>query len=75
MITWILSTIIVLLLAWYIYKDDKYTRYINKLNIEIGVLGEKNKTLKYNYDNLLKVYKSSLNKMKNLQRQAKNKGK
>ena len=75
MITWILSTIIVLLLAWYIYKDDKYTRYINKLNIEIGVLGEKNKTLKYNYDNLLKVYKSSLNKMKNLQRQVKNKGK
>lgn len=70
-------TIIVVLLVIYLVSAAgiRYRKIIKSLTDENLKLQEDKKVLKFNYDNLLKIYKTTLNKIKNLQRQLKNKGK
>lgn len=72
-----LTTIVVLLVIIYLLAvaGVRYRKIIKLLTDENIQLQEDKKILKFNYDNILKIYKSGLNKIKNLQRQLKNKGK
>lgn len=77
MITALIIMIVVLLYLILIMKrkNKKIRNENNDLKVEIHKIKDDNNMLKYNYTNLIKIYKSSLNKIKNLQKQLKNKGK
>jgi len=75
MIYWIIFAILLFTIVLLVLERIRNNKTIIILTSNNTKLEEDIKILKYNYDNILKVYKSTLNKIRNLQRQLKNKGK
>lgn len=71
----IILLVLLLIILLFILSGIKYRKTIKILTDINTELDKQVKSLRYNYDNLMKLYKSTINKMKNLQRQLKNKGK
>ena len=66
----VLAVIIIALL----FRIDRLAETLGKMNRENENLKTEVKSLKYNYTNLMKLYKSTLNKIKVLNSQLKKKG-
>ena len=70
-IVYIVFAVIIITL---LFRIDRLAETLGKMNRENENLKTEVKSLKYNYTNLMKLYKSTLNKIKVLNSQLKKKG-